>query len=72
VIQARRSVTNITGLPQGCAPALQILHPAEAGFRMTPVLRGPCIVSNPWLLDGVILNGLQAVKDLAWVGVEPS
>ena len=69
MIPASMSVTNITGRPQGCAPARQILHRLKPGFRMTPRF--------VWLADpvcliirSVILNGLQAVKDLAWVNGE--
>jgi len=45
--------------------ARQILHPTETGLRMTPVSVGE---PDHAALFGVILNGLQAVKDLARVG----
>ena len=50
------------------ALARQILHPAEAGIQDDAALCGALAwFRNPHFF-GVILNGLQVVKDLAWDG----
>jgi hypothetical protein len=62
-------VTNLTGR---CAAPRQILHPAKAGIQDDAIFGGAAgLALYASFLNGVILKGLQAVKDPARTGRNP-